>query len=157
MTDWTSSRAFAAPMIAAALCWMLPALIAPAMADDPTIEPGEWKVTSRTILNGAPTPTATKARCLSPQEAGDVMKTFGPAMGTVNSTCKPAVFETTTRTMKWRLECRGQLDMDVHGQFDFDTPTHYTAIISSKAWMAGALISDVTTGLEGERIGACRQ
>jgi hypothetical protein len=132
-------------------------LIAPAAAEELTIEPGEWKVTSKTILNGAPTPPTVKARCLSPQEAGDVAKTFGPAMGTVNSTCKPAVFETTGRKMSWRLECRGQLDIDVQGQFDFDSTSHYTATVSSKGWMAGSLVSDVKTELEGERIGACQQ
>jgi hypothetical protein len=157
MAELTTLRALSALKIAAALCCMLPALSVPAIADDPTIEPGEWKVTSKTIMNGASTPPVQKMRCVSPQEASDVMKTFGPTMGTVNSTCKPAVFETTARTMKWRLECRGQLDMDVQGQFEFDTPTRYTAIVASKAWMAGALVSDVATGIEGERVGACQQ
>jgi hypothetical protein len=157
MTDRTTSWARSTLAIAVALCCILPALIVPAIADDPTIEPGEWMVTSKTVANGAPTPTAKKARCVSPQEASDVMKTFGPTMGTVNSTCKPTVFETTSRTMKWRLECRGQLDMDVQAQFEFDSPTHYTAVITSKGWMSGALISDVATGVEGERIGACQQ
>ena len=43
--------------------------------------------------------------------------------------------------------------MDVAGSFNFDSPHHYTATI--KGEMAGRLISDVNTELEGERIGDC--
>jgi hypothetical protein len=41
--------------------------------------------------------------------------------------------------------------VDVAGQFNFDTPLH-TTTITSKGLMAGALISDVKTELEGERM-----
>jgi hypothetical protein len=57
--------------------------------------------------------------------------------------------------MKWHLQCRGQLDLDVFGSFNFDSPTHYTATVISKGSMAGRLISDVKTDLEGERVGEC--
>jgi hypothetical protein len=142
---------------ASALLCSLSLMIAPACAGDLTIEPGRWQVTSRTVLNGAATPPTVKPRCLTPEQAGDVIKTFGPAIGTVNSTCKPAEYETQGRKLKWRLECRGQLDMDILGDFDFDTPTHYTATVSSKGWMAGSLMSDVKTELEAERVGECQQ
>ena len=88
---------------------------------------------------------------------GDLAKTFGPVSGTVNSTCEQTEFEATGRTLKWRLQCRGQLDVDVAGQFNFDTPLHYTATITSKGRMAGALISDVKTVLEGERVSDCQE
>ncbi len=137
------------------LCTLL-LLTVPARAEDLTIEPGQWNVTSQTVMNGAATQPTVKGRCLTPEQASDVVKTFGPAMGTVNSTCKPAEFETRGRKLKWRLECRGQLDLDVMGDFDFDSPTHYTATVSSKGWMAGSLMSDVRTELEGERVGECQ-
>jgi hypothetical protein len=57
--------------------------------------------------------------------------------------------------LKWRLQCKGQLDMDVSGDFNFDSPVHYTATISTKGWMAGSLMSDVKTELTGERISEC--
>jgi hypothetical protein len=132
-------------------------LAAISAAADNLIEPGQWKVTAATTMNGAAAPPQGKARCLTPEQVGDVAKTFGPMSGTVNSTCEPAEFETTGRTLKWRLQCRGQLDMDVSGNFNFDTPAHYTATIISKGRMAGALISDVKTELEGERVGDCQQ
>jgi hypothetical protein len=139
-----------------ALLGLLMALTVAAAAEDPSIAPGQWKVTSNTVINGAATPPAVKTRCLTPEQAGDVMKTFGPSAGTVNSTCAPTVFETTERRLKWHMQCKGQLDLDIAGDFNFDSPTHYTAIVSSKGRMAGSLISDVKTELTGEHIGDCQ-
>jgi hypothetical protein len=134
----------------------LPVVATAAAAADNLIEPGQWKVTSNTVMNGAAAPPQVKARCLTPEQVGDVAKTFGPVSGTVNSTCEQTEFEATGRTLKWRLQCRGQLDVDVAGNFNFDSPLHYTATITSKGRMAGALISDVKTELEGERVSDCQ-
>jgi hypothetical protein len=135
----------------------LPALIASAEAAELAIEPGQWKVTSTTVMAGAPAQSGTKARCLTPEQAGDVAKTFGPVSGTVNSTCEPAASEVAGRTLTWHLQCKGQLDLDVIGSFNFDSPSHYTATVSSKGRMAGQLISDVRTEIDGERTGECPQ
>jgi hypothetical protein len=140
---------------AATLC-LLPLIVARACADDPKVEPGQWQITSKNVINGAAAPPTVRARCITTEQAGDLKKTFGPAVGTVNSTCKPAEFETSGKKLAWRLECRGQMDMAVVGEFSFDSPTRYTAAVASKAWMAGSLISDVTTDVEAERIGECQ-
>jgi hypothetical protein len=128
-----------------------------AAAAENSIEPGQWKVTTNTLMNGAATPPQVKTRCLTPEQAGDIGKTFGPAMTTVNSTCERTEYEASERRLKWRLQCKGQLDMDVSGDFNFDSPTHYTARITTKGWMAGALMSDVKTELEGERVSECEK
>jgi hypothetical protein len=60
-------------------------------------------------------------------------------------------------TLKWRLQCRAQLDIDATGEFTFDSPRHYTAIITSKGKMAGAVISDVRTDIQAKRVGDCTQ
>jgi hypothetical protein len=112
-------------------------------------------VTSNIVMNGAAAPMSVKARCLTPEQAGDVTKTFGPVMGTINSTCDPMESETSGRRFKWHLQCKGQLDLDISGDFNFDSQSHYTATVASKGWMAGTLISDVKTKLEGERVSAC--
>jgi hypothetical protein len=138
------------------LC-LLPVLMVSAGAEDLAIEPGQWKITSNTVMNGTTMPPAVKARCLTPEQAGDVAKTFGPVSGTTNSTCEPAEYQTAGRELKWHLQCRGQLDLDVAGDFNFDSPSHYTATISSKGRMAGVLMSDVKTELEGERVSECQQ
>ncbi len=51
---------------------------------------------------------------------------------------------------------QGQLDADVAGHFEFDSPQRYSATVISQGRMAGQLISDVKTGIEGERMGDCR-
>jgi hypothetical protein len=136
---------------------MLCAVLAPAVAAaaETSIEPGQWKVTTKTTMNGGTLPSQVKARCLSAEQAGDVGKTFGPTVGTVNSNCQRMEYEPTGGRLKWALKCTGQMDMDVAADFNFDSPRHYTAIIITKGWMAGALTSDVRTELEGEHVGAC--
>ncbi len=142
--------------LALTLLCLLQAPAASAAAETLSIEPGQWKVTSTTQMNGAATPPAVKARCLSAEQAGDVAKTFGPASNTVNSTCAPAEPETTGTALKWHVQCKGQIDIEVWCDFNFDSPTHYTATVSSKGWMAGKLMSDVKTEIVGERVGECQ-
>jgi Tfp pilus assembly protein PilX len=137
------------------LCW-LGALTASHAAES-LIAPGEWKVTSTTVVNGVAQPTQSKSRCITAEQAQDLAKTFGPVSGTINSTCADPQIESSGRTLTWRLQCRGQLDADVAGKFIFDSPQHYTAMVVSQGRMAGTLISDVKTGLEGERVGDCEK
>ena len=121
------------------------------------IEPGQWKVTTATTVNGVVQPAPPKMRCISADQAADVAKTFGPVSGTVNSTCEAPQTETNGRVLKWRLQCRGTLDLDVDGEFNFDAPRHYTATVTSKGRMGGQLVSDVKSELVGERVGDCTQ
>jgi Protein of unknown function (DUF3617) len=124
-------------------------------AAESLMEAGQWTVTQSMVMNGNVIPPQSKARCITPEQADDVAKTFGPVSGTINSTCEAPTSEISGKTLKWRLQCRGQLDMDVAGDFNFDTPHHYTATITSKGKMAGALISDIKTEVVGERVGDC--
>jgi len=142
--------------LAIALFCMISATTAAAGAES-LIEAGGWKVTSTTVINGAAQPPQAKSRCITPEQAENIAGTFGPVSGTINSTCEAPAVETTGKTLKWRLQCRGQLDVDVTGDFTFDSPRHYTATITSRGRMAGALVSDVKSDLEGERVGECQQ
>src|SRR5262249_7323211 len=133
------------------------ALMATAAKADSLIEPGQWKVTTTNTMSGAASPPQSKMRCITPDQAADVAKTFGPVAGTVNSTCDTPKSELNGRVLKWRLQCRGTLDLDVDGEFNFDAPRHYSATVISKGRMAGQLISDVKSELQGERVGECTQ
>lgn len=132
-------------------------LTASARAETLSIEPGQWKVTAKTTVNGAAQPPKVTMKCVSPEQAGDVTKALGPSMGTVNSTCAPTEFQIKVGQMKWRVQCKGQIDIDLLGDYAFDGMSHYTATVLSKAWIDGKLISDVTTELQGERAGVCPQ
>jgi uncharacterized protein DUF3617 len=124
-------------------------------AGEPLINPGQWKVTSTTTINGVAQPAQAKSRCVTAEQAEDVARTFGPVSGTINSTCAGSEIDLAGKTLIWRLQCRGQLDAEIVGHFEFDSPRHYKATIVSQGWMAGALISNVRSGLEGERLGEC--
>jgi hypothetical protein len=136
---------------------LLGLLVAAPAAADNLIEAGEWKVTSTGVINGTTSPPHAKSRCITPEQAGNVAATFGPIAGTVNSDCAAPAIEAAGKTLKWRLQCRGQLDIDADAEFNFDSPRHYTATITSKGKMAGAVISDVKTDIEAERVGDCTQ
>jgi uncharacterized protein DUF3617 len=109
------------------------------------------------VINGVAAPPQAKGRCITPEQAEDLVKTFGPVSSTINSTCADPDIETGGKSLSWRLQCRGQLDAEVAARFNFDTPQHYTAIITSQGRMGGALISDVTSEIVGERLGECQQ
>jgi hypothetical protein len=131
--------------------------MATAAGAESLLEAGEWKVTSTGVINGTASPPQTKSRCITPEQAENVAATFGPVSGTVNSDCAAPTIEAAGKTLRWRLQCRGQLDIDAAAEFTFDSPRHYTAVITSKGKMAGALISDVKTDIEAERVGECTQ
>ncbi len=124
------------------------------MADG--IAPGEWQLTETIIMNGSKTPPQVRSRCLSVEQASDTAKTFSPEYRTVNSDCERAEFSSTATSLRWRMLCKGQMDMDVSGDFTFDTPKHYTATIVSKGAMAGREFVNTSVSIEGEHIGECR-
>jgi len=126
----------------------------PATADG--IEPGLWQITETIIMNGNRTPSQTKTRCLSVEQAGDTATTFSPEYRTVNSDCERAEFSSTASRLKWRMLCKGQLDMDVSGDFTFDTPKHYTAKIESKGSMGGRTMVETSVSIDGEHLGECK-
>jgi hypothetical protein len=126
----------------------------PAVADG--IEPGLWQITETVIMNGNRTPPQSKERCLSAEQAGDTAKTFSPEYRTVNSDCERAEFSSTASRLKWRMLCKGQLEMDVAGDFNFDTPKHYSARIESKGSMAGRTMVETSVDIVGEHLGECK-
>ena len=107
-------------------------------------------------MNGNRTPSQTRTRCLSAEQAGDTATTFSPEYRTVNSDCERAEFSSTASRLKWRMLCKGQLDMDVSGDFNFDTPKHYTAKIESKGSMAGRTMVETSVAIDGENLGECK-
>jgi hypothetical protein len=129
-------------------------LVSSAYAQSERIDPGLWKVTTRLIMNGAPMPVEVKNRCVSPEQAGDLVKTFGPEVASVNTECKSERAMQAGR-LKWQMQCRGQIDIDVTGDFTFDSATRYSATVATKAFMAGQKVADSSAAIEGEHAGPC--
>jgi hypothetical protein len=109
--------------------------LATAMAAD-GIQPGLWKITTAVLNNGMQMPPQTNARCLTAEQAGDLADTFSPRFGGMNTTCQRTQYEKSEQKLMWRLECRGQLNMDSAAEFIFFSPLRYTAVISTTGWMS---------------------
>src|SRR5215475_14137313 len=124
-----------------------------ALADG--IAPGLWRVTNKPTINGARGPTSQNMRCLTAEEVADLDKTFSPVSRTINSECERVEHEFSPQRLKWRLQCTGQVDMDVAGEFIFDSPEHYTAVITARSFMLGRLMQSIRTSVEGQRVGDC--
>ena len=129
-------------------------LLAGGLAYADGLQAGYWKVTSTPEINGAPAPPNERMRCMTPAEVADLDTTFSPQANTVGATCERAEHEVTATSLKWRLKCTGQVDMDVAGAFLFDTPQHYSAEVRSQMTMAGQTMQS-RLKIEGERVGEC--
>ena len=83
----------------------------PLMAAD-GIAPGLWKITTVALNNGMRLPSQTNARCLTAEQANDLADTFSPRFGGMNTTCQRTQYAKSEQKLTWRLECRGQFNMD---------------------------------------------
>lgn len=119
------------------------------------LEHGRWRILT-TTLSGPPSPPMVATRCLTPQDVADPDKTFGPQVSTVNSQCQRTEFKREPSGLSWRLQCKGQIDMDLAGQFIFDSTTRYSALIVTKATMLGRIVKSEMVSIAAERIGECR-
>jgi Protein of unknown function (DUF3617) len=121
------------------------------------IEPGLWQVISRTQTGGVIGPPHESSKCLTLQDTSDLATTFAPVSRTVNSTCAPIEHKLSGSKLSWRLTCKGQLDMELIGEFNFDSPQHYTGTVQTKAAMAGMPMLDSQQNIEGRWLSACPQ
>ena len=140
------------PTIILALA-LLVASAAVARADG--LQAGLWRILSRPVIDGVAGRVQENTRCLTAADVADPGKTFTPVGRTVNSTCEMVENELTPQRLKWHLQCTGQLDMDLTGDFSFDAPEHYTATVTTAASMAGHLMQSGRMTIEGQRVGEC--
>ena len=146
----SGQRSAVAALLLAAFAWTTP----PAHADD--IEPGLWKITTRIKNGDAPLgPPMQSSKCLTAEQTSDLAKTFSPIANTINSECAPIERGFADRKLSWKLVCKGQLDMELTGDFNFDSPRHYSAVVTSKAAMGGIPMANSQTMLEAERVSDC--
>jgi hypothetical protein len=139
--------------------WRLTAIAAllaatPALAD--TIDPGLWKIITRTATGGVIGPPHESSKCLTAAQTHDLATTFSPVPETVNSACAPIERHLEGPHLDWHLVCKGQLDMELTGEFNFDSPHHYTATVQTKAMMGGMPMVDSQNTLEGQWVSECK-
>jgi hypothetical protein len=120
------------------------------------LDPGLWRSVQTPTLNGITGPPRESMRCLRDADVNDLDRTFSPVYGTTNSACERVEHDFTPQRLKWRLQCRGQLDMDVAGEFVFERPDRYTATIVAVSSMLGKTMQEVHTRIEAQRVGECK-
>jgi len=120
------------------------------------LDAGLWRSIQTPTLNGNPGPPRETMRCLRDADVNDLDRTFSPVYGTTNSACEQTEHEFTPQRLKWRLQYRGQLDMDVAGEFVFERRDRYTATIVASSSMLGKLMQETHTRIEAERVGECK-
>jgi hypothetical protein len=117
-------------------------------------QPGLWRVVTRPEINAVAAPADVKTRCLKPEDVQDLERTFAPEYRVQGSTCARMDLQWSGQKLSWRIQCTGPLTMDVAGTYEFDSPRHYSGVVTMLGSMAGREMRSRTT-LEGERIGEC--
>jgi hypothetical protein len=120
------------------------------------IDPGLWRIITRTETGGVIGPPHESSKCLTAEQTADPQTTFSPVPSTINSICAPIERHLDDHELNWRLVCKGQLDMELTGEFTFDNPHHYTAKVQTKAVMAGQPMVDSRNTLEGQWVSECK-
>lgn len=120
-----------------------------------SIKAGLWKITTMTVANGVQSPPRVSSRCLTSAQARDAAQTFSPEFGGINSACERTQFDAGDQKLSWRLQCKGQFDMDVAAEFLFESDVKYRATIATRGTMAGQPVVDSKQAILGEYDGPC--
>jgi hypothetical protein len=120
-----------------------------------SIDPGLWKITSQVTSNGVVAPARVSTKCLTPELTRDLATTFSPVPRTINSDCEPIQRSLVGGKLNWKLVCKGQLDMELTGEFIFDSPRHYSATMRTKSAMAGMSMANLVHTLDAEWVSEC--
>ncbi len=139
-----------------AAAMVLLVLLSPPTARADGLRPGLWRILSRPVIDGVAGREQESTRCLTPADVADLEKTFSPVGRTVNSTCEMVEHTLTPERLKWHLQCTGQLDMDLTGEFLFDAPEHYSATVTTASSMLGRQLQAGRMTIEGERVSECQ-
>jgi hypothetical protein len=126
-----------------------------ALADG--IEAGLWKLTIVADTGGMVGPPRETSKCLTAEQVQNLAATFSPIATTIDSTCAPMEKSFDGKKLSWHLVCKGQLDTELTGAFNFDNPHHYTGTVQSKASMGGQPMPESKSTIEGVWVSACPQ
>jgi len=135
-------------------CAVAALLLAAQRADADGLLAGLYRIEQSPIVDGIAAPVQRSMRCLTAEAVADLDKTFSPVSRTTNSACERTEHDLTAQRLKWRLQCTGQLNMDIAGEFVFDTE-RYTATLSTEASMAGQVMHRSRVTIEAQRVGDC--
>jgi hypothetical protein len=119
------------------------------------IAPGLWRVTTQSKGEGMVGPPHESAKCLTEDETNDLATTFSPVPRMINSECAPIERKLEGGKLDWHLVCKGQLNVELTGAFNFESEHHYTATVRTHAEIGGQTM-DTLDMLEGRWVSACQ-
>lgn len=140
--------------VAAAAAIVLQAMLPLARAEG--IQAGLWKITTTMETGGMTGPPHDSFKCLTAEQVKDLPTTFSPQATTVNSICSPMERTFDGEKLHFHLVCKGQLDMELTGAFDFDSARHYTGTVEAKAAMAGQTMPASVQRLDAQWVSECQ-
>jgi hypothetical protein len=120
------------------------------------IQAGLWKITTTVDTGGMVGPPRDTFKCLTPEQVKDLPATFSPQATTINSICAPLERTFDGEKLHFHLICKGQLDMELTGAFDFDSARHYTGTVEAKAAMAGQTMPGSVQKLDAQWVSECK-
>lgn len=137
---------------------ILPLLFAKVvLAEGPNLKPGKWEIKTTVTMPMMPeAKVTTQTECVTLEEASDPLAAI-----IEEGTCKVLNKEESGNTLKFELECEGEMDMKMRGKGHF-TANGTTA--SGKMEMTmnmqqmggqGSQSMKMTQEWEGKRIGDC--
>jgi len=142
--------------------YVLPAAVAAmlvanlSLASGEGIQAGLWKITTIVDTGGMVGPPHDTFKCLTAEQVKDLPATFSPQATTINSICAPIERTFDGEKLHFHLICKGQLDMELTGAFDFDSAQHYTGMVEAKAAMAGQTMPGSVQKLDAHWVSECR-
>jgi hypothetical protein len=120
------------------------------------IQAGLWKITTSMETGGMTGPPRESFKCLTAEQVKDLPTTFSPQATTINSICSPIERTFDGEKLHFHLICKGQLDMELTGAFDFDSPQHYTGTVEAKAAMAGQTMPASVQKVDAHWVSECK-
>jgi hypothetical protein len=133
---------------------ILAAMLSLACAEE--IQAGLWKITTIVDTGGMTGPPRDTFKCYTAEDVRDLPKIFSPQATTINSMCAPLERTFDGEKLNFHLICKGQLDMELTGAFDFDSARHYTGTVEAKAAMAGQTMPGSVQKLDAHWVSECR-
>jgi Protein of unknown function (DUF3617) len=145
-------RAYRAASIAIAVGIVLASALPAGAVEGP--KPGMWKVITRVEENGGPIKETTQTNCVTAADFKDPGKAIQPEQSTPDEPCNRTGYRWDGRRLHFRIECTGNATSSSVGDIYYDTRTHFTGTITTKAQMGDRKFDGHVT-LTGERTGDC--
>ena len=121
-----------------------------------TMQPGEWQVSNVMQMAGMPAQTVTVSRCIKPEQAKnptEAMSQVGEQMKKMQ--CSPLNPQISGNSVKYHLECKGEMKMKLDGQFTYGTNEfHGTQSMTMDSGPQGTMT--MQHQISGKRVGDCK-